>query len=751
MQLISLKIKQMKKPKRILALILVMSLSMTTLAGLDYPPEEVEPDPPCTTMSEPELSAEPPEPNEQTEPNEPEDATAPCCHVDGEDCVAPTSMMVSFASSLGWAGNEGICEECGDTGLPRSNCCDLCADCHWDMYDEEICPDCGICDNCVCGDCGDCCDCDCDHDDHCGCLGGSDCEPCWVYDNCAGCVYVCGCGGDGNGGDDTLGIDLNDFYKNESGDGWSWNYSTKTLTLTNLNLTSSGAAILMPNGVASTIVLIGNNTIKSNDTGINATGNLTIQGSGILNIDSEYAGIFVCDGFDLTINDSTIIINAKDDNGIRAGGNIEITDAVITVIAEWYGIIAQYGDVTITGGTFEITADEYGIWSIDNITIDNAKITLVTRGNGIVASSNIEVSATEIKINSRNSGISSGGNVTITGGTFEIESVENGIVGIDVTISGSGIVKKEAVGETSVVRAFGMLTHPGMNVFGWGGTGYTVASVVGKPWVYAFVNAVDTDEELSNIQFVPITSTVTFNANGGTPSEATRTVGHNTAIGTLPTALQSGYSFDGWFTQASGGTQISATTIITGHITYYAQWTYTGSGDTGGGDTDGGGTGTDPDSDSDPEPPDYTFNGGNNTFVQGAGQPLVLTIQKDFALFDDVLVNNTALIQGIHYTATSGSTIITKLPAYLNTLQPGTYTVEIRFTDGDNLITTFTIEAIQQNNPPVIQNNPDTGAGLPQTGVLSYIVLFTSLLLISTAGAIFTLSLMKRKTEQERG
>ncbi|MDR0850998.1 MAG: InlB B-repeat-containing protein [Clostridiales Family XIII bacterium] len=67
--------------------------------------------------------------------------------------------------------------------------------------------------------------------------------------------------------------------------------------------------------------------------------------------------------------------------------------------------------------------------------------------------------------------------------------------------------------------------------------------------------------------------TVSFNANGGTGTEATRQVANNSAIGTLPTPTYSGYTFNGWFTAASGGTQISAATTVTGDVTYYAQWT----------------------------------------------------------------------------------------------------------------------------------------------------------------------------------
>ena len=81
--------------------------------------------------------------------------------------------------------------------------------------------------------------------------------------------------------------------------------------------------------------------------------------------------------------------------------------------------------------------------------------------------------------------------------------------------------------------------------------------------------------------------TVTFNPNGGTVGETTRSVASGTAVGTLPTPTRSGsYSFDGWYTAVSGGTQISASTTVSANVTYYAHWTYTG----GGGSGSGGGS-----------------------------------------------------------------------------------------------------------------------------------------------------------------
>ena len=48
----------------------------------------------------------------------------------------------------------------------------------------------------------------------------------------------------------------------------------------------------------------------------------------------------------------------------------------------------------------------------------------------------------------------------------------------------------------------------------------------------------------------------------------------NPAMGTLPTPTHptSGYTFKGWFTAASGGTQVTSGTAMTGNQTIYAQW-----------------------------------------------------------------------------------------------------------------------------------------------------------------------------------
>ena len=89
---------------------------------------------------------------------------------------------------------------------------------------------------------------------------------------------------------------------------------------------------------------------------------------------------------------------------------------------------------------------------------------------------------------------------------------------------------------------------------------------------------------------VPTEFTITFNGNGGTPSVGSmRTT--NQKLTSLPTATHSGrYSFDGWYTAASGGTKITTATVFYENTTVYAHWTYIGSGGSSGGGGGGGHT-----------------------------------------------------------------------------------------------------------------------------------------------------------------
>ena len=106
----------------------------------------------------------------------------------------------------------------------------------------------------------------------------------------------------------------------------------------------------------------------------------------------------------------------------------------------------------------------------------------------------------------------------------------------------------------------------------------------------------NTNKELSaaECQITVINSapqiTVTFDYNGGTGNQSSKSVVQGDPYGALPTPTRVGYSFVGWYTEAVGGTEVTTSTIMLtpADHTLYAHWkintytvTYNANGGTG--------------------------------------------------------------------------------------------------------------------------------------------------------------------------
>ncbi|MCL2356933.1 MAG: S-layer homology domain-containing protein [Defluviitaleaceae bacterium] len=83
---------------------------------------------------------------------------------------------------------------------------------------------------------------------------------------------------------------------------------------------------------------------------------------------------------------------------------------------------------------------------------------------------------------------------------------------------------------------------PGAVILGWGGAGFTV----------------------------------TFNPAGGTVSPASGITVMGGTLDALPLPTQAGYDFLGWFTAATGGTQVTISNVFTADTEIFAQWTPAG-------------------------------------------------------------------------------------------------------------------------------------------------------------------------------
>lgn len=131
---------------------------------------------------------------------------------------------------------------------------------------------------------------------------------------------------------------------------------------------------------------------------------------------------------------------------------------------------------------------------------------------------------------------------------------------------GTASETQRIVNKGAVIGALPTATWTGHTFKGWflssgGGTAITSDYVVDDDlYLYA--------------QWDSNTYTVTFNGNGGTPSQSTKSVAYGSQYGTLPYCNQTGKTFLGWFTSATGGTKVEATTIFQqqSNQTLYAHW-----------------------------------------------------------------------------------------------------------------------------------------------------------------------------------
>ena len=163
--------------------------------------------------------------------------------------------------------------------------------------------------------------------------------------------------------------------------------------------------------------------------------------------------------------------------------------------------------------------------------------------------------------------------VTRTGYTFTGWSPEVAatVPASDVTYTAQWLVNSYTVtfdanggtGGRTVTQDYGTaLTAPTVTR-----TGYTFTG-----WSPAVPSTVPAADATYAAQWRINSYTVTFDAQGGAGG-GTVARNHGAALGELPVPTRDGFSFDGWFTAASGGTEVSSATVITGAVTFYAHWT----------------------------------------------------------------------------------------------------------------------------------------------------------------------------------
>ena len=175
---------------------------------------------------------------------------------------------------------------------------------------------------------------------------------------------------------------------------------------------------------------------------IYAKDDLTINGSGTLNITAEYKhGIEAND--DLVITGGAIIINAAKD-GINANDTIRITKASVAIDAADEAIQqkTEEGYIYIESGTFDLTSADDGIKAVGSITIEDGDFAISAGDDAVHSDSDITVNGGSIVITGCYEGIEAL-NITQNGGNIEIYPTDDGLNangnGGSVTITGGAL------------------------------------------------------------------------------------------------------------------------------------------------------------------------------------------------------------------------------------------------------------------------------------------------------------------------
>jgi uncharacterized repeat protein (TIGR02543 family) len=355
-----------------------------------------------------------------------------------------------------------------------------------------------------------------------------------------------------------------------SGDtAWTWSSSDQLLTLT-------GAGPYTLTGTAS-----GNMRLKA-DTAVT----LTLNGAHFTRNDNYFAFYLQRGGTLKVTADSSL--TSTDSNAIGSEGSLAIeleNNAVLQANATGEyspnAISAIYG-LTLTGsGSVEAESNQYiAVSCVGNLAV-GAGCTLTASGTSGIQFQNAFSGDAPV--------ISGGGKITAAGNTYygisgnsatsSLTFNFNGNLEITGATYGIDMMKDDAPTAVIFANAPGsLIINSGDGIIG-SSRGGTVAlqNNANIPGLTEAFHAGGTTFHAA----ASTTFTVILNANGGTGlTPGTLTTGADGKLASLPVPTRSSYSFNGWYTAASGGTPVTTATVFTGNATIYAQWTYTG-GDNG--------------------------------------------------------------------------------------------------------------------------------------------------------------------------
>ena len=315
-----------------------------------------------------------------------------------------------------------------------------------------------------------------------------------------------------------------------------------------------GTVIGMLNGISVNggTVVINDGTIEgSEDCGIECSdedAELIVNGG---NISGAWQGLYVTGG-SVTVNEGTIEATEEESDGIWCNdvlGSAEIIIKGGTISGDWSGIWILGGTVRVEAGT--ISGNSGGILcNLDSE--DPALVNALEVTGGTISSPSCAVYSGDPEVTVRLSG-----NPTLSGDIAGIY-LKNGA---KITISD----KLTNDGPYSV-----RMSQTG--VFTGGDTTYNDPEKFEAAKAHSGYSVVkNSDGQLELVK----TFTITFDYQGATGgnTENSRTLAAGDSYGELPVPTKTGYIFKGWFTEQTGGKEVTANTVADGDCIIYAVWT----------------------------------------------------------------------------------------------------------------------------------------------------------------------------------
>lgn len=322
---------------------------------------------------------------------------------------------------------------------------------------------------------------------------------------------------------------------------------------------------------------------SNNSSGIMAEGDLSIFGGNVRSLgqtaSKESCGILI--GGDLTVADGTVTACGGNDSSKSYGANVSGSTSVVGGTVSFLGGDTTFRSYGIYSGPIWILG---GIVSARGGTADQVEYGESSRSYGVRASEGLVVEGGEITAEGSygldySHGIYADKKIWVKGGTVIARGGIGGNKSYGIYLSGKsyglffrcGRVIAQVLPQEEDAEGFALNESPDLSdceSFFWR-TAESDAFTAYPGTAYSF------DKTDSYVEIVASFSyTVTLNANGGRVEPSSVTTDEDGKLTeSLPVPTRDGYIFDGWYTEAEGGTAITADTVFNGNATIYAHWT----------------------------------------------------------------------------------------------------------------------------------------------------------------------------------